>query len=339
MPLGLSAETYRWIAFPWMRIDRPAFGSSGHYAPHILSVSPPADDEGVAAWLIGRTRAHGLRALYLDAGLLGSEAEAGVVGQSLAGADITAVASVSVDLTADQESWGSPADENAIRAARFDGARATSLLSGWTGPTGAAIAVRAMRLARAAGAVAISLVHGQPDRPNRYWSDPPLAGQLVGIERNVRGLLPPAEELGLTIALEPHMDYRAAELAGIVTAIDSPALRMILDVADPLAVNEDPLAAARRVAPFVVGTHLRDMRVQHLTEIATGTFFHTPIGEGSVPIREVLEVLEEAAEYPGDLLHFAEIVTTPDHDVEAWLTAGLEWLRANGPADWAESAG
>ncbi len=336
MPLGLSAETYRWIAFPWMRVDRAAFGSSGHAVPHILSVAPPADDEGVVEWLLWRTQAHGLRALYLDAGLLNSEAEAVAIGQSLAEAGITCVASVSVDLTASPESWGTPSEENAIAAAGFDVSRATSLLSGWAGPTRAAIAMRAMRLAHDAGAVAISLVHGQPDRPNRYWREPPLAEQLERIERNLRSLIAPAEELGLTLALEPHMDYRAAELAGIVTAIDSPVLRVILDVADPLAVNEDPLEAARRVAPFVIGTHLRDMRVQHLTEIATGTFFHTPIGEGHVPLREILDVLDEAAEHPRDLLHFAEVVTAPDHDVEAWLIASLDWLRANGPADWSE---
>ena len=45
--LGLSAETYRWLAFPWMRVDRPDFRSTGHYAPYTLSVTPPAPDADV----------------------------------------------------------------------------------------------------------------------------------------------------------------------------------------------------------------------------------------------------------------------------------------------------
>ena len=71
MRLGLSAETYRWIAFPWMRTDRSAFRASGHYAPYTLSADPPAVDAFVPDWLLERTVSHGLSVLALDVGLLG----------------------------------------------------------------------------------------------------------------------------------------------------------------------------------------------------------------------------------------------------------------------------
>ena len=323
--LGLSAETYRWLAFPWMRVDRPDFGSTGHYAPYTLSVTPPAPDADVPDWLLNRVLAHGLSALAMDLGLLGSPARARTFKARVDDAGVRLLGSVSVDLVAEQESWGPvpSADANA----HFDPTRAGSLESGWTGDSEAAIAATTIRLAAEAGASVLSLVHGQPGRANRYSKEPTLAEQLARVESNVRTLLPLAADLGVTLALEPHMDYRCSELVPVVEAVGSPHLRLVLDVASPLAVTEDPLDAARLAAPYVVATHLRDMRVQALTEIATGALFHTPIGEGHVPVNQILDVLRDRAPDPAGLTHCLKIVTRPEHDVEAWLTASVGAVR------------
>ena len=190
------------------------------------------------------------------------------------------------------------------------------------------IAATAIRLAADAGASVLSLVHGQPDRPNRYSPRPILADQLKRIESNARTLLPLAADMGVTLALEPHMDYRCAEFVRVIEAVASPNLRLVLDVASPLAVTEDPLDAARLVAPYVVATHLRDMRVQALTEVATGALFHTPIGEGHVPVDRILDILHDRSAEPDALIHCLKIVTRPEHDVEAWLTASLAMVGA-----------
>ena len=140
-------------------------------------------------------------------------------------------------------------------------------------------------------------------------------------------LLPLAADLGVTLALEPHMDFRCAELVRVVEAIASPNLRLVLDIASPLAVNEDPLDAARLAAPYVVATHLRDMRVQALTEVATGALFHTPVGEGHVPVGQILGTLYDQSPDPSTVIHCLKIVTRPELDAEAWLGASLATVR------------
>ena len=325
MRLGLSADTYRWIAYPWMRTDRPAFRATSHYAPHILSVDPPDTEADVPDWLLDRVLAHGLSALTMDLGLVASRARAASLGARCADAGIKFLGSVSVNLAARPDRWGHVESEGST--ARFDSARASTLQSGWIGNTEASIAATAIRLAAAAGASVLSLVHGQPDRPNRYSPRPVLADQLKRIESNVRTLLPLAAGMDVTLALEPHMDYRCAELVPVVEAIASPHLRLVLDVASPLAVTEDPLDAARLAAPYVAATHLRDMRVQPLTEIATGALFHTPIGKGHVPVDQVMDTLVDRAPNPNGVIHCLKIVTRPEHDVEAWLSASLATVR------------
>ena len=326
MRLGLSADTYRWIAFPWMRTDRPAFRATSHYAPYTLSVAPPTKQADVPDWLLDRVLAHGLSALTMDLGLLGDQGRACMFGARCADADVRLLGSVSVDLVAGHERWGRVASGN--QAAHFDPALASSLQTGWTGYSEASIGAAALHLAADAGATVLSLVHGQPGRANRYSPQPTLTDQLACIEANARSLLPLAADLGVTLALEPHMDYRCAELVRVIEAVGSPHLQLVLDVASPLAVSEDPRSAARMAAPYVVATHLRDMRVQALTEIATGAFFHTPIGEGHISVDQILRIIQDRAPDPEGMTHCLKIVTRPEHDVEAWLTASVATVRA-----------
>ncbi len=325
MRLGLAADTYRWIAYPWMRADRPDFRATSHYAPHVLSVTPPQADSDVPDWLLDRVLAHELTALTMDLGLLGSREQASTLGARCADAGVDLLGSVSVDLVAAPSRWGTVSPD--VSNARFDPASAGVLRTGWTGDSEAAIAATAMRWAAEAGVPILSLVHGQPDRANRYSPQPSLDDQLQRIESNVRTLLPLAADLGVTLALEPHMDFRCAELVRVVEAIASPNLRLVLDIASPLAVNEDPLDAARLAAPYVVATHLRDMRVQALTEVATGALFHTPVGEGHVPVGQILDTLYDQSPDSSTVIHCLKIVTRPELDAEAWLGASLATVR------------
>ena len=332
MRLGLSAETYRWIAFPWMRVDNPKFRATGHYAPYTLSTTPPKLDAFVPDWLLARSVAHGLKVLTFDVGLLGDIAQARAFGQRCTAVGVELLGSVSLDLAAGPDSWD--AASSTQDAARFDAEHASSLQTGWIGASEMAIASVAMTLAKAAGVSMLSLVHGQPGRAHRYDKSEPVACQLDRMASNASSLVPEAAALGLTLALEPHMDFRCAEFVRVIEAVGSSNLRLVFDVAMPLSVNEDPLEAAVRVAPYTVATHLRDMRVQALTEIATGAFFHVPIGEGSVPLAEILQVLNEECPNSGQLPCCLKVVTRPEHDAEAWLMASIAKVRDDHGSYW-----
>ncbi len=334
MRLGLSAETYRWIAFPWMRTDNSKFRATGHYAPYTLSTAPPKLDAFVPDWLLARSVAHGLKVLTCDVGLLGDIVQARAFGQRCTAVGVELLGSVSLDLAAGPDAWDTASSTQ--DAARFDAEQASSLRTGWIGASEMAIASVAMTLAKAAGISTLSLVHGQPGRAHRYDSSEPVARQLDHIASNASSLVPEAAALELTLALEPHMDFRCVEFVRVIEAVGSSNLRLVFDVANPLSVNEDPLDAVVRVAPYTVATHLRDMRVQALTEIATGAFFHTPIGEGSVPLAEILQVLNDECPNAGQLPCCLKVVTRPEHDVEAWLMASVASVRENHAPYWSD---
>ena len=213
----------------------------------------------------------------------------------MAGRKLTYLASVSVNLAAPPHEWGNGSYDpswSSRPTPTFDMSRATAVRSGWIGGTPFDIAVRALELAQAAGASVLSLVHGQPGRLNHYAKDPSIDEQIDRIIRNLGTLLPFADDLGVTLATENHMDYRCSEFALVHQGLGATTLRHVFDFADSMAVNEDPLDGLRHVARYTVATHLRDMRAQPITQVATGAFYHTPIGLGSVPIRAMLDILQ-----------------------------------------------
>ncbi len=112
-----------------------------------------------------------------------------------------------------------------------------------------------------------------------------------------------AESRGLTLALENHGRFagRSDQVRDIIEQVGSPALRANLDTGNFLLVGQDPVAAARELAEYVVLAHLKDMRVAgadetgHRFEIPDGTVLTgSAVGDGLVNLPAVLDVLREA---------------------------------------------
>ena len=66
-----------------------------------------------------------------------------------------------------------------------------------------------------------------------------------------------AQKRGITLALENHADLRAAEIAELVERVDG--LAVCFDTANALRVGDDPLEAARLLAPWTRLVHLKDV--------------------------------------------------------------------------------
>ncbi len=254
-------------------LGRPVIRRRDAGANLLSDGAPPPVGELPIDWMADRVVAHGLSSLAMDCGWFADQARAGEFRARMAEHDLTFLASVSANLAATEDECGDgqyDPEWSGRRVPEFDIARATPVQSGWTGDRQFDIVTRAMKLASSAGARILSIVHGAPGRPNHYTEDPTIDVQIDRMIRNLKTLIPIADSLGLTITTENHMDYRCAELARVLEGVGSPTVRHLFDFDDSIAVNEEPLDAVRHVAEYTVATHLRDMRIQPITEIATG---------------------------------------------------------------------
>ncbi|MFM8392462.1 MAG: sugar phosphate isomerase/epimerase family protein [Acidobacteriota bacterium] len=93
----------------------------------------------------------------------------------------------------------------------------------------------------------------------------------------------------LRVGIENHKDWLADEQVEILKSVSSPWLGACVDFGNNLALIEDSLEVVRKLAPYAVTTHLKDMAVRpredgfELSEVA--------LGEGITPLREIVWLL------------------------------------------------
>ena len=112
--------------------------------------------------------------------------------------------------------------------------------------------------------------------------------------RDLKAAAPRAAGEGVTLLLENHEDFTGAEIARIVEAVAHPALAALYDFGNSMHVGEEPMAAARAMAPHIRAVHLKD----HVTVMgAQGErlIVGVPNGCGGIDIRSVLGFLIDEA--------------------------------------------
>lgn len=168
---------------------------------------------------------------------------------------------------------------------------------------------------------------------NRFSRQVPVDEQLGMIKENCRPIVKAAAELDIILALENHYDYRAAEIRQIIEQVDSPYLRSLLDVGNAFAVCEDPVDAARALAPYVVLVHLKDCLILPWTPASSGFYacqYAVPLGEGNVDLQQIASILQERAPDPSGLCLAIETVPVPPlEDEDLWVVEAIRWARRN----------
>jgi sugar phosphate isomerase/epimerase len=138
---------------------------------------------------------------------------------------------------------------------------------------------------------------------DRFRTDAPWSDQLRAIERLLLALRPVLRDTGIHLNLETHEEITSFEVIRLVEAVGPDVLGITFDVANVVVRGEDPVAAARRCAPYTRMSHLRDVR---LTASPTGFTRHVvPCGAGVI-------------DWPGVL---AELAAAP---LPMWTVEGLE---------------
>ena len=127
------------------------------------------------------------------------------------------------------------------------------------------------------------------DRHDRFRTDTPWDEQLAASLEVIHEITPVLKRCGLRLALETHADFTAGEMLAFLDRLDPDIAGVTLDTGNLAMRLDDPLVAARRLAPFVVATHIKDM-VLALTP--RGLCWQArPVGSGVLPIPDILSAL------------------------------------------------
>lgn len=127
---------------------------------------------------------------------------------------------------------------------------------------------------------------------DRFRTDVTWADQLEATRRLLLRLAPIARDLGVHLNIETHEEASTFEIVRLVEAAGPDAIGIVFDSANVLQRSEDPIAAARRVAPYVRQTHIKDALMRRGKR---GVDYQTrPCGQGLIDFAAILPIIAAA---------------------------------------------
>lgn len=141
------------------------------------------------------------------------------------------------------------------------------------------------------GAITAHFQNSQPGRfgYDRYRTDASWPQQLEAVEAFLRRLTPVLRDTGCRISIETHEEITSFEIVRIIERVGADVVSAGFDSGNVLCRAEDPTEAARRLAPFVRTTHIKDAVVVFGENGLVRQ--QRALGEGVLNWREILRIL------------------------------------------------
>jgi len=177
-------------------------------------------------------------------------------------------------------------------------------LEGGANPNAYREMIRCFESARLIGAKVMRVVGS-----SLMFRNQPHGPQIKRLTGMFREAVRVAENYGIKMAVENHIDFTADEMLQLLTEVGSPWLGINFDTGNFLRLLDDPIKGMAKLAPYVYATHIKDLKVQKGVAADEWYFFSsTPVGEGVVDNGKLVQLLADAG-YDGllaveiDFLH------------------------------------
>ncbi|KHL94504.1 sugar phosphate isomerase [Paenibacillus sp. IHB B 3415] len=125
---------------------------------------------------------------------------------------------------------------------------------------------------------------------DRFRTDVLWEEQLEATLRLLLKLKPIALDLGLHLNMETHEEITSYEIVRLIEAVGSEVMGVVFDTANVMIRGEHPVLAAKRLAPYVRQSHIKDAYL----ELTDGGVYQRAMpgeGNGAVDFRAVLTEL------------------------------------------------
>jgi sugar phosphate isomerase/epimerase len=129
----------------------------------------------------------------------------------------------------------------------------------------------------------------------------PHEPQIEAVVKMLKESVKIAADNGVVLAVENHIDYTSEEIFEILERVGSDYLKVNFDTGNTLRMMEDPVKAAKRLGPYTVATHTKDLDAcRHVSPEEWFFFSSVPVGTGLIDMPGVARALKESG-YTGVL--------------------------------------
>ena len=123
----------------------------------------------------------------------------------------------------------------------------------------------------------------------------PHQPQIKALVAQFKEAMKVADDYGIKIANENHIDYNADEMVQMIEEVGSPNFGINFDTGNFLRLLDDPIAGMEKLAKYTFATHVKDL-AHNPTAKPTDWFFFSgvPVGRGLVDNFKLAELLKKA---------------------------------------------
>ncbi len=104
-----------------------------------------------------------------------------------------------------------------------------------------------------------------------------------------------AEDQGVKVAVENHIDFTSDEILQLLEGIGSDNFGLNFDTGNFLRLLDDPIRGMEKLAPYVLATHVKDlMPDKNVSPLEWSFFAGVPVGRGLIDNQKLAEILNKA---------------------------------------------
>jgi len=126
------------------------------------------------------------------------------------------------------------------------------------------------------------------------YRNEPHGPQIDALTVQFREAMKVADDYGVKLAIENHIDYTADEIYELIERVGSPNFGVNFDTGNFLRLLDDPIAGMEKLAPHVFATHIKDLTVNPQARPTDWFFFSgVPVGRGLIDNMKLAELLKK----------------------------------------------
>ena len=144
--------------------------------------------------------------------------------------------------------------------------------------------------------------------------------------RELRPLREDFQRADVTLAIENHDRFTAAELCSVVDALGADWTGVCLDTVNSFGALEGPAIVIETLAPLTVNLHVKDFSITRAWHAMGFSIEGAPAGQGRLDVAALLSAIRR---YRDDVSAVVELWTPPEDRLADTIAKELEWAQAS----------